>query len=147
MKSKSYKIYKRRIHKLAKLTNLKISYCPPNPKHWDDGYYFKRKVVIYKHHWNVGGYQIAVLLHELGHFFDEQNPRSNSSKQEEAYTRYLEDKPLNKEQHRLVVNCERRAWDEAIVIAKLLKIPLGAWFKKARKAGLNFYKNKVDINY
>ena len=143
---KNYKVYKSKIKALAKLSKVKIIYRKPN-KHSDDGYYFNRQIVIFKQDHLTPEYEIAILLHEMGHFFDSQNPKVNSNKLENAYGKYLKLLPVNQEEHHLILDCEKRAWVQGIVIAKLLNIPLGKWYIDVKIAGLRFYREKIPLNY
>lgn len=87
--------------------------------------------------------QIAVFLHELGHFLDHmKDPKfSQSKKLLRGYSKYIFSKPVTTEEKKRIIECERRAWSNGIVIAKLLGIPLGRWYKKERFEGMAFYRS------
>ena len=88
--------------------------------------------------------EIAVLLHELGHFMDDMEyPKLNSEKillaaYGDIYAKE-ENVVLSRKARDLVVECERRAWEKGRVVAKKLKIPLGSWYDKEELAGISEY--------
>ena len=85
--------------------------------------------------------QIAVFLHELGHFYDHMaDPRRYASKKLiGAYSSYLLEKPISPKNLKIVVDCEKRAWHHGKAIARVLKIPLGRWYEKERQLGLSVF--------
>jgi len=86
--------------------------------------------------------EIATLLHELGHAYDYKlaiKPLSNRIFS--AYDRIYEpDRVPSKRDMDLVMAAEVRAWCNAELIAKRLKIKLGKWFFSERKACLSDYR-------
>lgn len=87
--------------------------------------------------------QIAILLHELGHFEDEIF--TSDKKVEKLYERAAikcdEDIPLSKREFNCLINCELNAWIHGAIIAKKLKIPLGKWYKKIQDKSMVSYFN------
>ena len=87
--------------------------------------------------------QIAVFLHELGHFYDYmKDPKfSKGKKLLRGYTKFIYSEPVTYEEKKRIVECERRAWKNGEMIAKLLGIPLGVWYYSERKQGMSFYRS------
>ena len=84
--------------------------------------------------------EIATLLHELGHAWDDAlTSMSSSARLQNAYDK-IYTPHYTKHQVFLVLECEKRAWKYAKVIAKMLKIPLGKWFTKLHKEYINSYR-------
>ena len=88
--------------------------------------------------------EIAVLLHELGHFLDDmEDPGFNNGKILLAAYGVInvkeENAVLSRKAKALVIECERRAWAKGRVLAKKLKIPLGSWYDVEELAGIAEY--------
>jgi hypothetical protein len=83
--------------------------------------------------------EIAILLHELAHSFDDAlaNPKT-LKKLDKAYSAMFKNE-ANEKQAALILECEKRAWTYGRAIAKKLRIPLGAWYDKEEKSGLEGY--------
>lgn len=87
-------------------------------------------------------FEIAILLHELGHSMDtvfagEKIERSIDRAYKAIYKRKGTDI-----QNQLVMDCERRAWNYGRSIAKTTGIPLGKWYLEAEKHCLSSYKSE-----
>lgn len=83
--------------------------------------------------------EIAVLLHELGHQFDDalKDPKQ-MKKLDKAFPAFYKGK-ANKKQKKLVIECETRAWEYGKGIAKKLRIPLGKWYEQEKVEALKEY--------
>ncbi len=83
--------------------------------------------------------EIACFLHELGHAFDESSSSvGNVRALSKAYVAFYKGKATIM-QTIGVIRCERKAWEYAEAIAKLLKIPTGKWFARHRDYYLKGY--------
>lgn len=90
--------------------------------------------------------EIATILHELGHFYDQQADEdfNNNFQLNRAYNRMhrLGDKAtFTKKEKQMILECEARAWNHGRVIAKKFKIPLGSWYDAEELAGLSEYQS------
>lgn len=109
----------------------------------DDGYWNpnRREIVIDPD--MKPEFALAVFLHELGHAFDGMKPATKKERRAEevAYGRVY-DFRHNKKQKAIVIACEQRAWDNGKLIANLLRIPLGRWFKKTERDCMKWYRKE-----
>lgn len=133
-----YESYIQRLLLFSKASHLKIVY---SNKLDCMGYYSPEKNLIALDSDLSEAEEVAVFLHELGHFVDDELKYDSKlyAKVNKAYSRYNTKKRLTKSQFRLIMNCERRAWKYGVFIAKKLKIPLGSWFFQVRKSCLRAY--------
>lgn len=85
--------------------------------------------------------EIAVLLHEFGHFLDDSILHLKPDHELNiAYGRVYQGDPTA-HQSALVLECEKRAWEYGKVVAKKLRIPLGKWYVECRQYCLKEYKS------
>lgn len=132
----NYYDYKERLEQYAELCGVTIRYHTPD---WSDGWYYSRIVSLANDLEQKE--EIAVLLHELGHFIDHQaNPKFYASKRlEGAYVKFNASLPLTRHQKALILVSERRAWKKGMGLAKQLRIPLGKYFYTEMRLGLDSY--------
>lgn len=83
---------------------------------------------------------IASFLHELGHSIDDTVVPKASKSLAKAYNAVYKEKNTPN-QLRLVIECEKRAWDFGVKIAKILKIRLGKWYDDYRSECLKNYRD------
>jgi uncharacterized protein with von Willebrand factor type A (vWA) domain len=83
--------------------------------------------------------EIATLLHELGHQFDDalKDPKKRK-KYDKAYPAFYKGQASEK-QKKLVLECEKRAWEYGKAIAKKLRIKLGKWYEHEKEQALKEY--------
>lgn len=85
--------------------------------------------------------EIAVILHELGHFLDYTTaPEKWTTELDKAYRMAYADKRMSPRNRRMVLACERRAWKYGRRLARQLKISLGRWYDEHEDACLKSYK-------
>lgn len=83
--------------------------------------------------------QLATILHELGHVFDDVlNAPNTLEKYNRAYSDFYKNR-ATEQQVKLVMDCEQRAWDYGRGIAKKLRINLGKWYDVEEKEALKEY--------
>lgn len=84
--------------------------------------------------------EIATLLHELGHAIDNKLMLSRMSDPVwKCYDRVYESQH-SQEDLEIVMEAEKQAWQNGRVIAKRLKIQLGAWYSYEQKTALTNYR-------
>lgn len=86
---------------------------------------------------------IATFLHELGHALDDitfNDPKHEERLGKAYYAVYQN--TAKKTQTKLVVECEKRAWQKGRIIAKKLRIKLGKWYDEEEADCLAAYKKK-----
>lgn len=84
--------------------------------------------------------RVAVLLHELGHAFDEViMDRAYNKSLARAYNKFYKESHTEY-QKSLVLQCELRAWKYGRGLAKLLKIPLGRWYYECKNNSIRSYR-------
>jgi hypothetical protein len=148
---KNYEAYFNKLLDFARVCNLRV-YMERSGKNYslketdeaiDLGEFDPRKRTVSINSNIPPSTQIAVFLHELGHFYDHmKDPKfAQSKKLLRGYTKYIYSEPVTPEEKKRIVECERRAWANGAVIAKLLGIPLGRWYKKERTDGMAFYRS------
>lgn len=92
-------------------------------------------------------YVLACMLHELGHYEDSLKFKKFYSLKnlDKAYVSYQKSGVCTPNQKRLILKCETMAWDQALVIAKKLNIPVGKWFSETRASALGIYASIPTI--
>lgn len=145
---KNYNLYFNKLLEFAKVCNVSVYLENGGSLKEDDSYvdlgqFDPRRKIISLNSRNPESAQIATFLHELGHFYDHmKDPKfSNSRKLNKAYIDSSSQKPITLQEKKRLIECERRAWNYGKVIAKILGIPLGKWFKKERSGGMSFYRS------
>ncbi len=127
----------KRLRILAKANNIKIQFADlDTPGMWMPSI---RKIKIDRE--GSRHVKIASLLHELGHSIDDMLlfHFTSESKLFKAYAAVDAAKPTPK-QLSMVLDCENRAWDAAVDMARFLKIPLGKWFFKFKRQCIATYR-------
>ncbi len=86
-------------------------------------------------------FEIAVLLHELGHLLDDTLfDKKREAKLDKAYGAD-HGGSATASQRALILLCEERAWNFGRGVAKKLRIRLGKWYDKAVAESLQSYRN------
>ncbi len=140
MRLKNYNKYLKLLLEYAKLCRVEVY---ENELEDADGDYYKRVINLDKKLSQSS--EIAVLLHELGHFLDEMvnpvlNERPELNRAYEIFNDPLFMGEMTYKQRKALIACEKRAWVYGKVIAKKLKIKLGSWYDKEMRAGMSCYK-------
>ncbi len=131
-----YQDYLQRLKDYADLCGIRVIY---HDLDGDDGAYYGRTIELRDSLEDTE--EVAVFLHELGHFIHESKTRYKASKRlNRAYDKFNRGTPLTRHQKALILVCERRAWVEGASLARQLKIPRGQWFQKEMRAGLSAYR-------
>lgn len=137
MKLKNHSTYFNKILDYAKSVGIDIIFYTK----LNNAYYQPYGKKIYIDPEIKGSDQIAILLHELGHFEDEVF--TSDKKVELLYQRAAykcdEDIPLSKREFNCLIGCELNAWNHGAIIAKKLKIPTGKWYKKIQDKSIATY--------
>lgn len=135
---KHYQLYLDKLKSFAKAIGVRIVYkdCEGN-----DGFYIPTRNLVYIENDLSESSTVAVILHELGHcmdltFIDQEK----SNKTEEAFERFYSTKKRKRNDKRIVIACETRAWKYGRGIASRLKIKLGVWYDDAEECCLTSYK-------
>lgn len=135
-KLKHYEEWLDRIEKYTKASGIKIERTSS-----EEGVYIPTRNKICISPDLSESYEIAVLLHELGHAFDIGIvDKKINNKVELAYGAVYSGGKCTPGQLKLVLACEERAWDTGKVIAKNLRIKLGKWYDDARDRNIRGYK-------
>lgn len=139
MISENLKHYKKHLRKLVKFANalgIKVEF-----KHEvSDGVFipWKRKIRIDDSMTETE--TVATLLHEIGHMLDDLTDLySSPSKIAASYHAVYYSKPT-RVQKAAVLACETRAWNIGRLVAKQLKIRLGAWYLHYANLSLQTYQ-------
>ncbi len=134
---KHYSKHLKKLKTYANALGIKIIY-KKNPI--SEGVYVHTRNLIYIEKELSESTEIAVLLHELGHAIDTDfmTPK-RCYKIEKAYDAAEKGK-LTTYNRRIILKCERDAWNRARLIARRLKIKLGKWFDEAEEVCLDSYK-------
>ena len=131
---KNYEIYLDKIKAYAKASALKIV----RKTEPSDGSYSPHTSTIVIDPDLDESTEIATLLHELGHAFDYKLDSSPSTW--DAYYKVYTPEGPTPLQLEKVIEAEIRAWENGVMIAKRLKIPLGKWYAAERKVALTNYR-------
>lgn len=137
-KLKHYKKYMKRLILFASAIGVKVEYGESS----SDGIWFPAVRKIKLDDDLTQAEEVATLLHELGHSMDDILSAQWKTEQVlgKAYTAMYSKKPTKK-QVKLVVECEKRAWDYGRDIARRLNIRLGKWYDTSEHDGLKSYRD------
>lgn len=85
--------------------------------------------------------KIATLLHELGHAIDDNFFNfKEENLVDTAYKKTYSNKKVNSKYHKIVMKCEKAAWNNGRNIAAMLGIRLGLWYTEIELQSLETYK-------
>ncbi len=138
MDLKYYAEYRAALHKYAKGIGIKIQYTHSD----SEGIYLPAQNLIKLDREMEDHEVIGTLLHELGHVMDDVFASKKGFTRLDAAYKAVYAKKYTAKQHRLVLDCEKRAWKNGKAIAKQLKIPLGKWYTKMTRMYLGSYANR-----
>lgn len=130
-----YKLYVKYIQLYAKAIHMRLEFSAYD----GDGAYVPSRRLIRVDPELSEAATIAVLLHELGHVLDDTLMSKKRFREVERAYKNL-DTPRYKKHKKAILRTERRAWEYGRVIAKILGIPLGKWYDKARDCRIKAYK-------
>lgn len=134
---KHYHAYMERLKAYAEAVGLDIKYGDLDG---EDGYFSPHRRYIKIDNDLSESYEIAIILHELGHSLDDTvADMKTESEADTAYSAMYRDK-ATKKQNKIVIACEKRAWKYGRKLAKQLDIRLGKWFDEAKSECLKAYK-------
>lgn len=139
MKGRALKRYSDFIDKItayAEAVGIKIEYSQRDA----EGSYTPSRRVVNVNPDLTDSEEIAVLLHEFGHFLDNTLLDLDGDHPLEIAYRNTYKGTASLLESILVIECENRAWDYGRVIAKKLRIPLGKWYDEVREECLEGYK-------
>ncbi len=139
MKLKNYKIYFNKLLKYADMCGVKVYHDKLEDS---DGEYNPNNRSISLLSNGGEALEIAVFLHELGHFYDQMlDPKFNFSVTlNDAYKKISENKKLTKRQRVAILKCEKNAWSHGEAIANKLGIKLGKWFYAEKDRSMKIYE-------
>lgn len=89
---------------------------------------------------------IANFLHELGHFSDDHNKKIDVNLINKAYERFNKGLRMTRNQKKMVLSEEIRAWAEGEQIAHKMKIRLGKWYDFRKKEGILVYTKAMNYS-
>lgn len=137
-KLKNFDLYIQKINLMVEASGLKVTYKELGT----DAEYVPTRRGINVDNDLPQSNEVAALLHELGHHSDDSLLDSKyCAKLSKAYRAVYTSTPSVK-QLALVLECENRAWNYAVGIAKQLKIPLGRWFYSYKELCIKDYEEK-----
>ncbi len=142
---KHYEIYMQILENYAKGLRIKITYSPRN----DLGVYSSTTRRIGLDSELSQSWEVATLLHELGHCIDDASqPEDALPNVWDAY-RAVYSGDFKAKHKKLVVECEKRAWQCGRGLAKKLGIKLGKWYTDVEQECLQDYlevKREIQRN-
>lgn len=133
---KNYKKYMKDLTKYADAINVTITY----KDYPDQGVYNPRGRSITIDSNMSEADEISTILHELGHCIDMD---FMSKKEEKVFDRAygrIYTTNYTKSDYKEVLRREKKAWHVGRIIAKILRIPLGAWYTEGQDEALASYK-------
>lgn len=141
-KLKHYSQYLKRLRLFAKAMNIKIEYQDDLDA---EGEWLPSVRLIKIASTTSESEEIAATLHEIGHSMDDLFSTSFTSENRtfKAYYRFYNNNKISKNQRKLILDCEKKAWRNGRDIARRLKIRLGKWFNDIEQECLNSYKNET----
>ena len=137
IKLKHYKTYKKKLIKLCSALSIQLI----SHEEVDESAYIPSKKKILIEGDMSQSEVIGTLLHEIGHVLHDMTGRSirHTEKEWNAYG-FIYTKNVYKEEVMLVLGVEESAWKIGEQVAKMLGIPLGAWYHDLKAQCLDSYR-------